>query len=194
MKGTLRADEAARRGARLAGLRDFQTPSLEAIERRRAQLWLRVAVGLVVVVAATVYLSAWGTERALVLHAGGLRTLVLIVGIGGFSVAAVREVRLARLTRELTDERVLTAALTTRLNEVELLLQAGREMNAQLELPVLLETMLRSATELLQAGGGSVMLLDGDELVTTAARGREEAAGARVHLGEGVAGLVALRR
>jgi putative methionine-R-sulfoxide reductase with GAF domain len=194
MKGSLRGEEAGPRGARLAGLRDFQTPSLEAIERRRAQLWLRVAVGLVVVVAATVYLSAWGTERALVLHAGGLRTIVLALGVGAFSVAAVREVRLARLTRELTDERVLTAALTTRLNEVELLLQAGREMNAQLDLPALLETMLRSATELLQAGGGSVMLRDGDELVTAAARGREEAAGARVHLGEGVAGLVALRR
>jgi putative methionine-R-sulfoxide reductase with GAF domain len=175
-------------------LRDFQTPSLEAIERRRAQLWLRVAVGLVVVVAATLYLTTWGADRVLALHAGELRTIVLALGVGAFVVAAVREVWLARLTRELTDERVLTAALTTRLNEVELLLQAGREMNAQLELPTLLETMLRSATDLLQAEGGSVMLLDGDELVTVAARGREEAAGARVHLGEGVAGLVALRR
>lgn len=189
-----RSDDPARRSARVAGLRDFQTPSLEAIERRRAQLWLRVAVGLVLVVAATLYLSAWGAERALVLHSGELRTIVLVLGAGGFLAAAVREVWLARLTRELTDERVLTAALTTRLNEVELLLQAGREMNAQLELPTLLETMLRSATDLLQAGGGSVMLLDGDELVTAASRGREEAAGARVHLGEGVAGHVALRR
>lgn len=144
--------------------------------------------------AATLYLSTWGSERALVLQAGHLRTIVLGLGVVAFSVAAVREVWLARLTRELTDERVLTAALTTRLNEVELLLHAGREMNAQLELSTLLETMLRSATELLEAGGGSVMLLEGDELVTAAARGREEAAGAHVHLGEGVAGRVALRR
>jgi GAF domain-containing protein len=145
-------------------------------------------------VAATLYLSTWGSERALVLRAGHLRTIVLALGVVAFSVAAVREVWLARLTRELTDERVLTAALTTRLNEVELLLHAGREMNAQLELSTLVETMLRSATELLEAGGGSVMVLEGDELVTAAARGREEAAGARVHLGEGVAGRVALRR
>ena len=187
-------DDTLRREAHVAGLRDFETPSLEAIERRRAQLWLRVAVGLVVVVGAVAFLSTWGPDRVIVLDAGELRGAVLGFGLLSFLVAAVREVWLSRLTHTLTDERVLTAALTTRLHEVEILLQAGREMNAQLELPALMETVLRSATELLEAEGGSVMLLEGDALVTVVARGRDEAREARVYLGEGVAGYVALRR
>ena len=101
---------------------------------------------------------------------------------------------LGRATRMLTDERVLTAALTNRLHEVSLLLDAGRAMNQLLELPELLETVLRSACELLDANGGSMMLVEGDELVTLCVRGREEAVGARLRLGEGVAGHVALRR
>jgi putative methionine-R-sulfoxide reductase with GAF domain len=188
------AEDARRRDARVAGLRDFQTPSLEAIEHRRAQLWLRVAIGLVAVVVASTFLSTWGAGRVFVLEAGEVRSTILGIGLAAFVVAAIREVRLSRLTRELTDERVLTAALTTRLNEVELLLEAGREMNAQLELTTLLETILRSATDLLNAEGGSVMLLEGDELVTVQARGRDEARDARVFLGEGVAGRVAVRR
>ena len=39
-----------------------------------------------------------------------------------------------------------------------------------LELPELLETILRSACELLDATGGSVMLVEGDELVTLCVR------------------------
>jgi GAF domain-containing protein len=123
-----------------------------------------------------------------------VRTALVVVA-GLFLVAvAVEELHLGKLTRVLTDERVLTAALTNRLHEVELLLDASKEMNAVLELPVLLETILRSATELLDAGGGSVLLLDGDSLVAACVRGREEANGARLRLGDGVAGHVALRR
>ena len=39
-----RADEELRREARIAGLREFTTPSLEAVERRRAQLLVRTAI------------------------------------------------------------------------------------------------------------------------------------------------------
>jgi len=74
------------------------------------------------------------------------------------------------------------------------LLDAGRAINQLLDLPELLETVLRSACELLDANGGSMMLVEGDELVTLCVRGREEAVGARLRLGEGIAGHVALRR
>jgi GAF domain-containing protein len=94
----------------------------------------------------------------------------------------------------LTDERVLTAALTNRLHEVQLLLGAGKAMNAGLDLPAVLDTILNGATELLAANGGSVMLVEGDELVAVAVVGREDARGTRLKLGEGVAGHVALRR
>jgi putative methionine-R-sulfoxide reductase with GAF domain len=183
-----------RRDARIAGLRDFKTPSLEAIEHRRAQLWVRTAVGLVVAVIGFAALSTWGGERDFVVHMSQLRTAFLVLAGGFFAFASFQEVSLTRLTRTLTDERVLTAALTNRLHEVELLLDAGKEMNAVLELPILTDTILRSATELLAAGGGSLLLLEGDALVVVGVRGRDEAKGTRVRLGDGVAGHVALRR
>lgn len=184
----------ARREARIAGLRAFETPSLEAVERRRRQLWVRTAVALAAVVVGIAILSTWPADREVVLDAAMLRRAVLVVAGAFCAYAVVQEWHLSRLTRLLTDERVLTAALTNRLHEVELLLDAGKEMNAVLELPLLLETILRSATELLGAGGGSVMLLEGGELVAVRVRGREEANGTRMRLGEGVAGHVALRR
>jgi GAF domain-containing protein len=105
-----------------------------------------------------------------------------------------KEVHLGRVTHMLTDERVLTAALTNRLHEVTLLLEAGKAMNAELELPAVIETILRSATDLLDANGGSVMLREDDDLVAVSVRGRDEARGTRLKLGDGVAGHVALRR
>lgn len=186
--------EGAPSEARVAGLRDFTTPSLEAVERRRTQLWTRTAFGLIAAVIGIGLLALWPAGETVSLTASMIRSGILVLA-GMFLVSvAVEELHLGKLTRVLTDERVLTAALTNRLHEVELLLDAGKEMSAVLELPVLLETILRSATELLDAGGGSVLLLDGDELVAGSVRGRQEAKGARIRLGEGIAGHVALRR
>jgi GAF domain-containing protein len=67
-------------------------------------------------------------------------------------------------------------------------------MNAVLELNELLDTILRSACELLDATGGSVMLVEETDLVTKAVIGRVVPPGHRVRLGDGVAGHVALRR
>jgi putative methionine-R-sulfoxide reductase with GAF domain len=184
----------ARRKASVASLRGFETPSREAIERRRAQLWYRTAGILVAAVAAVGLLAAWPQEQRVVLTADTLRA-VFLAAAGCFAAAAgLQERELTRLTRDLTDERVVTAALTTRLNEVEVLLAAGREMNAVLELPRLLETILRISTELLDAGGGSLMVVEDGELVAVQVRGRPEALGTRVRLGDGIAGHVALRR
>ena len=46
-----------RRDARVAGLRDFRTPSLETVERRRRQLWLVTTI-VIASVAAAVLVSA----------------------------------------------------------------------------------------------------------------------------------------
>jgi GAF domain-containing protein len=184
----------ARQRASVASLRGFETPSLEAIEHRRAQLWVRTAGVLVAVVIAIALLAAWPEGQRLVLTADTLRVIFLGLAASFGLAAGLQERELTRLSRDLTDERVVTAALTTRLNEVEVLLAAGREMNAVLELPRLLETILRSATDLLDAGGGSLMLVEGTDLVVAQARGRQEALGTRVRLGDGIAGHVALRR
>ena len=186
--------ERVRRDSRITGLRDFETPSLEAVERRRVVLWLRTAGVMILVVGALAVLSTWPADRAIVLEAPDLRMGVLLFAAAYLALAAVKELYLGRLMRSLTNEKVLTAALTNRLHQVELLLDASNELNSVLELPVLAETVLRSATELLDAGGGSLLLLRGDELVATCVRGRQAAAGTKLKLGEGVAGHVALRR
>jgi len=101
---------------------------------------------------------------------------------------------LRRLSRMLIDERVLTVALQNRLHEVSLLLDAGKRMSAHLELDQVLDSILRNACELLDATGGSVMLVEQTDLVTVCALGRDAAVDQRMRLGEGVAGYVALRR
>lgn len=184
----------ARHRASVASLRGFETPSLEAIERRRAQLWIRTAGVLVAVVVAIGLLAMWPEGQTLILTAGTLRAIFLTAAAFFALAAGLQERELNHLSRDLTDERVVTAALTTRLNEVEVLLSAAREMNAVLELPRLLETILRSSTDLLDAGGGSLMLVEDTDLVVVQARGRREALGTRVRLGDGIAGHVALSR
>jgi len=152
--------ERLRRDARIAGLRDFQTPSLEAVEQRRRQLWQRTATALALIAAVVVAFAIIPSDR--IAEAGTGRILFAIVGVGGglFLWAFHKETALERLTRSLTDERVLTAALTNRLHEVSLLLDAGKQMNAHLQMDELLDTILRSACELLDATGGSVMLVE----------------------------------
>jgi putative methionine-R-sulfoxide reductase with GAF domain len=183
-----------RREARVAGLRDFRTPSLEAVERRRLRLWLLTTVVIALVAAGVMVVTRPADGSSRMFSEPLLRLAVFLLALVFCVYAVEKESRLGRATRMLTDERVLTAALTNRLHEASLLLEAGRAMNSVLDLPELLQTVLRSACDLLDANGGSIMLVEGDELVTLCVRGRQEAVGARLKVGEGVAGHVALRR
>ena len=195
MRGTSSDMDPVRREARVAGLRDFRTPSIEAVERRRLQLWFLAAIVVVSVAAGVVVVTTWPSIVPTDLLSGAtLRISLVTLSVAFCAYAIDKEIHLQRLSRILTDERVLTAALTNRLHEVSLLLDAGRAMNSVLELPAVLEAILRSATELLDAGGGSIMLLEDDDLVAACVRGRVEAVGGRVRLGEGIAGHVALMR
>ena len=106
-----------------------------------------------------------------------------------------KEVHLRRLTRLLLDERVLTAALSNRLKELAALVTVGKAVNSVLNLTQVLDIILSSALELLGADGGSIMLLDEpDELVAVCVRGNSHAEGARLPVGEGIAGFVAEHR
>jgi putative methionine-R-sulfoxide reductase with GAF domain len=187
-------DERTRREARVAGLRDFRTPSLESIERRRMQLFVLNAIVLFTVVAGVFALATWPVESVELLTSSTPRFALLLATAAFCWYVIDQERRLGRLTKMLADERVLTAALTNRLHEVTLLHEAGKALNAQLDLDGVVATILDSATELLDANGGSVMLVDGNELVASAVRGRQDALGVRIALGAGIAGHVALRR
>jgi len=184
--------------ARLVGLKNFTSPTLEAVERRRWQLWLLSIVFLLGCAALLAVASIWpdalkriGVDQVW-FTAGKFRLvlLALVVAFTGYMVE--KEAALRRLTRLLIDERVLTAALSNRLSEVSALLEAGKAMNSVLELDAVLEIILKSATLLLEADGGSIMLADHDEVLrAVCVRGNEHAIGAAVAMDQGIAGRVA---
>jgi two-component system, OmpR family, sensor histidine kinase KdpD len=189
-----RIDSGIRREARVVGLRGFSTPSLEAVERRRMQLWV-MSTGLLIafslgVVALSTWPAVWnGTETWV--PPSILRISIVYMAIAFCAYSIEKEVHLHRLSKMLVDERVLSTALTNRLHEVSLLLESGRAINSVLDLQAVLDTILTSAAELLGGVSGSIMLVEGDELVTAAAQGNEAAHGARMQIGEGIAGQVA---
>jgi signal transduction histidine kinase len=189
------ASERIRREARVVGLRDFRSPSLESVERRRMQLWIITTI-ILVLVSGGIALLAWMPVASLpeLITPRALRFGVVLVAIGFCAYAIEKELHLRRLSRLLIDERVLTSAFSNRLHEVSLLLDAGKAMNSVLELATVLEVILRGAVDLLQARSGSIMLLEGDELVAASVIGNDEALESRVTVGEGIAGKVAVWR
>jgi diguanylate cyclase (GGDEF)-like protein len=184
------------RAARVAGLRSFETPTLEAVERRRLQLWILTLSLLLAVVVALATLTFWHDVRP----PAWLDPRVVQWGLIGIvllfcAYAIEKEIQLRRLTQLLVEERVLTAALTNRLREVSTLLEAAKAMNLVLDLQEVLETILECAHELLGSRDGSIMLVHGeDELRTVCSSGDSGARGARIKLGEGIAGRVASTR
>ena len=184
------------RAARIAGLKSFETPTLEAVERRRFQLWIMTLSLLVAVAVALITFTVWRDDlpRRWIppapLQGGLLVTVILFC-----AYAIEKELQLGRLTRLLVDERVLTAALTNRLREVTTLLEAAKAMNLILDLQQVLQTILDCAHELLQTRDGSIMLVHGEaELRTVSVWGASAACGARVSFGDGIAGRVAETR
>ncbi|HET9249674.1 MAG TPA: ATP-binding protein [Actinomycetota bacterium] len=177
--------------ARIVGLRDFSTPSLEAVEHRRIQLWILTSIMLVSISIGVVVLSIWPTTEESAISSSALRWGIVLMSMGFCAYAIDKERHLQKLSRLLTDERVLTAALSNRLRELSLLLQAGKAMNAVLELDAVLDVILRSALELLDGASGSIMLVDGDALVARCVHNNPDALGRRVAIGDGIAGRVA---
>jgi two-component system sensor histidine kinase KdpD len=180
------------RDPRVVGLRAIRAYSLESVERHRLQLWIVSAVLLVSVSLGFALLTLWPNVRtASFISPTVLRAGIVLLSLAFCAYALEKEIQLRKLSKLLWDERVLTAALTGRLHEVSLLLDAGKAMNSMLDLPAVLETILGGATELLAAESGSIMLREGDELVCTAVQGNEAARDTRVRIGEGIAGRVA---
>ncbi len=180
------------RAAKVSGMRGDVLPSLEQVERRRFELWL-VSTGLLIALTIALgILSLWPAEdiRALLVRPAvryGLFGLAVVVS--AYSVE--KEFSLRRLSRLLMDERLLTTALTSRLHEISTLLDAGKAVNSTLDLDRVLSSILTGATDLLPATRGSVMLLEGDELVVAAEAGNPALLGKRASTADGIAGLVA---
>ncbi len=186
------SEDGLQRAARVSGMRGDVLPSLEQVEKRRFELWLMSTVLLVGLTLGLAMLSMWSPEdlhRLLVRAPVRYGIVVLAVALSAYSVE--KELNLRRVSRLLFDERLLTTALSNRLHEISALLDAGRAVNSTLELDLVLASILTGATDLMSATGGSVMLLDLDELVVAAAVGNSGALGRRAAVGDGIAGHVA---
>lgn len=189
-----------RRLARIAGLRDISVPQLEEVDRRRAQLWVLSLLVAVVVPAVIVALGLdivsgpWGDS----LGQRNVRLVLLAMLVVVLGYVAEREITLRRLTTLLVEERVLTASLVSRVDELDLLLRATRAMNSALDLEAVLGQIAESAFSLLGAGGASILLVDEadpDRLVVSATVGETGAVmGATQPIGEGLAGGAVSRR
>src|SRR5262245_44545447 len=116
-----------RREARIVGLRDIELPSLEAVERRRVQLWMLTVVLLGALASLTGHTPA-------LLNPNVMRIGIIVLTFGYCAYALEQEVHLRKLTRLLLDERLVTVALTNRVHELASMLQAGRAVNSVLQL------------------------------------------------------------
>lgn len=151
--------------ARVVGLREFSTPTLEAVNRRRSQLWTIAFSALVCLSVAVALLTTEGAHHLGFANRAGFRigTIVLVVGLAAYVVEKERHLR--RLANLLVDERVLAAGLSNRLKELAVLYEAGKAMNSVLVLDEVLELILSSAFELLRTSSGSITLVEqGGEL------------------------------
>src|SRR5438067_8450880 len=149
------------REAKVVGLRDFSTPSLEAVERRRWQLWIVAFVVMAALSAGLVLMASAGSTSVGLFRHLSVRVGLVLLTMAFALYVLEKEVHLRRLTRLLLDERVLTAALSNRLKEVAALMTVGKAVNSVLNLTQLLDIILSSALELLAAESGSIMLLAG---------------------------------
>jgi two-component system sensor histidine kinase KdpD len=188
-----------RRSARIAGLKGFDTPTLEQVEHRRVELFLlafAVAIGLAI---ALVTLSSYDAVPLRWLRVGStgavVRVLIVALTIAFSAYVFEKERHLRKLSRALMDEKVLSAALTNRLRDISSLTEASKAVLQVIELDDVLAVILRSASELLEADDGSVLLPVGDGFVVATATGRSsEFIGERRSTTEGLAGYVALHR
>jgi diguanylate cyclase (GGDEF)-like protein len=185
------ADSLLEREARIVGIKGFSTPSLEAVDRRRSQLWTVAFAGLASLAAAVGLLTSAGGHHLGFANRLGFRvgTVVLVLALAGYVMEKERHLR--RLSKLLVNERVLGAALSNRLKELAVLYEAGKALNSVLVIDEVLQLILSSAFELLEASNGFIMLLEGPENLVVACRagvvaGDED----RLELGDGIASRV----
>jgi len=148
------------REARIVGIKDFTTPTLEAVDRRRSQLWTLAFAGLVCLSVAVALLTTQSSHHLGFANGGAFRagTVLLVVGLAIYVIEKERHLR--RLARLLTNERVLAAALSNRLKELAVLYEAGKAMNSVLVVNDVLNLILSSALELLEGSCGAILLVD----------------------------------
>src|SRR5215210_330870 len=97
-----KVDDPIQREARVAGLRDFRTPSLESVERRRLQLWFLTAILLVSISVGLVVVSTWSTSATRLFTSTPVMRIAVVLLSAAFCIYAVEKERhLRKLSRLL---------------------------------------------------------------------------------------------
>jgi K+-sensing histidine kinase KdpD len=175
--------------ARIAGLGKVDAPTLEAVDRRRTQLWAVgfltvLGVGSILALGRLQGVSGWAANSR-------LQVLLITLVVGMFVYVADRERRLRVVTRLLVDERALTTALVQRLGEVRTLLGVAKALNSSLGLDVVLSRIVDAATGMLFGERGQILLTDGEILRVVATSGPDGHIGEEVSLNTSRAGQAA---
>jgi signal transduction histidine kinase len=177
---------------------EVRPPRLEEVQRRRRQLFRLLLLVVVLAGAGLVLLSfaerLFGARPPAFLSADVLRVAFVVLALGFALYVREKERTLDRVETALIDERVLSTALSSRVSELTAISRASRAVASTLSLEDVLEMILRSAQELLDATEGSVMLFDEDKTTLRIAASvglSPEAARQTIPVGEGVAGWVA---
>lgn len=167
--------------------------TLETIERRRSELLGVTFLILVLLAVGTVVVSFAGEGGSWLAGFGGTENVLrgslvaLCLAFAGYVLD--KERRLRRMATDLMNERVLSAALENRLREIAYLTDAGKAVFSSLELEEVLQTILDASFELLGAHEGSIMLVEGEELLVAAVSGHAGAfIGARYPTDRTIAG------
>ncbi|HVM11968.1 MAG TPA: ATP-binding protein [Actinomycetota bacterium] len=180
-------------------LRATRGPDLQEVRSRRSQLHRLLLVIVVLLVAAVVLFSIAAEQ---LLHRA-LPFVGIVATRAGFAAVMLlfafyvwrRERALSRAERALVEGRVLAAALSNRMHELSAVSEAGRAVSAVLSEKQVMQVILDSVRDLLDATEASVMLLDPETNVLRLAAGwgidEEVTRGTAVMVGEGIAGWVA---
>jgi hypothetical protein len=190
-------DDLLRREARVSGLGDARPPTLQAVARRRFELWSVATFILMALSVAMVLPSLWPAlpEPIAWLTPSIVRTMLLVLMAGLVAYVVEKAVSLHRVRLLLTTEREQVADLSSRVDQLSALLAVGKAMNSELGLRDVLVVILESAVELLEGTGGSIMLVeDPSHLKAVCTMSNDAARGARVPIGRGIAGKVAFTR
>src|SRR6202050_5862317 len=82
----MQSESLVEREARIVGIKGFSTPSLEAVDRRRSQLWTVAFAGLASLAAAVGLLTSAGGHHLGFANQLGFRagTVVLVLALAGY--------------------------------------------------------------------------------------------------------------
>jgi diguanylate cyclase (GGDEF)-like protein len=177
--------------ARDAGISGDGVPTMEAVERRRLQLWglalLMLVSSIVVFLALTSELGVnypWWLPEAVV--KASVAVLVPLFGL----YAIEKELKLRRLERLLLASRAQSLSLVNLSRDIGVLLEAARALNGNLDIEEVLRTIVHCAGRMLKGQHTELFLVQGDRRLAQVLVDEPRT----VAFGEGLVGKVARKR